>query len=602
MSYKYKLSKFFTSLNSFPVTDFGIDKMYNAAMKFCGVRITIILTLLFVDAFALADQGKSTECNALLSRSLEGAGADLKANSSGLSSNAVLYLRLIQHYLSKATNKAESLQTLSILATAPQAIDPFSISATGPDQMLRMQISQSIQSKDLLKKIIPEWAAIQSKIREVIAEIQQTETQRVTSQRETQNVFVLKETDSFKNPHFGTDPAWTRIGDTIYLAVGSDDEHLYLFKFVPTSGKLQLLERIKIVTTRPPTPSWQVIGDSVYLVVTTYNQLSLYRLDWLGEKLQFLDNYENIGYIAQSPSWQVLGTSVFIALGSNNGHVYVFEVDRKDEKIHLKSKFPTKHSITTSITWQVVGKKAYLAVTSGKKLHLFKFYEYSFSVNLIFKKFKFSEWLLKLTDVYEFENEMEAPASWQIIGESVFLATGSSKDTETTPYNPKNTNVHLFEVDRLNDKLNLKDKYDTKNRVVVAPKWQTVGNKAYLAVGSLDAHLYLFEVNQYDKKLKLLDTHFLGAAVYLEAAWTTVEDRVYLAQALRFGESIELYEVDFRNDKLNHLSSIEIEGKIETNPQWQVVDDTSYLALGSKGRLVNVIQVFQSVNRQGGAQ
>lgn len=291
-------------------------------------------------------------------------------------------------------------------------------------------------------------------------------------------------------------PSWQQIGNAWYLAVGSHDKKVYVLNFEThendTQKALKVAGEYSTGSFVSSDPSWQEIESEWYLAIgSDDNKVYVLKFDLTSvdakQALTVAGEYLTGDIVASSPDWQQIGDQWFLAVGSWDQKVYVLKFDSRasDLKVALSlaGEFLTGSHVKSSPGWQLIRDNWYLAVGShDKKVYVLKFDSNAGDINKA----------LVVVGEYVTDGNVYSSPSWQKIESDWHLAVGS---TDNKVY------VLKFDLDvaNSNQALTVAHEYLTNGGVYSSPRWQQIGRDRYLAVGSRDNHLHLLK---FGKKLK----------------------------------------------------------------------------------------------------
>lgn len=284
--------------------------------------------------------------------------------------------------------------------------------------------------------------------------------------------------------------SWQQIGGDWYLAVGSDAKKVHVFKFNQAAKNLKtsltVAGEFSTFNWVRTNPSWQQIGSEWYLAVGS-NDEQVYVLHFdkdikdVSQSLTVAGVYRTYGAVRSSPSWQLIGKEWYLAVGSADFHVYVLKFNKSAgdpvESLTVVGQYMTDNRVSSSPSWQQIGGNWYLAVGSDDwHVYVLKFNSSSKKINDA----------LTVAGGFATEFLVESSPSWKQIADEWYLAVGSHDNS-----------IYVLRFDsHVEDKekaLVVELQYMTGEWVFSSPSWQQVGNELYLAVGSNDRHLHLIK-------------------------------------------------------------------------------------------------------------
>lgn len=562
--------------------------------------ITCALAIVGLTATAYGDESCLRLLNPKLSSSQQLASSDVVPSNNALTAQSQQYLRLVEYALERTTEMSaiqSLLQDIQVATLVPAPVNVFA----NQTSVMGAQLNQVVNRLDIGKNLASDWPAVQKQLQHIVNRFKEARTAREQNEGDTEWVRGKGFYEAHRiliHGEVSSTPKWQQIGNHWYLAVGSNDNNIYVLKFDKDArSQDEVLTVAGVYLTGDAihsSPSWQQIGTQWYLAVGSRdNKIYVFKFDYTAsiasEALTVAGEYSTGGSIASSPSWQQIGNDWFVAVGSSDGSVYVLKFDLNVTiGLAVSGVYQTHERMTSSPSWQQIDGNWYLAVGSwNNSLYVFKF-----DLNTGDSK----KALIRAGQFVSGSSIYSSPR-WQQIGSDWYLAVGSN-----------DSKVYVLKINlEATNILSIAGAYLTGSRGQVgsSPSWQNIGNSWYLGVGSRNGKVYVLKFvrnPKYEKDaLTVVGEYQTNAQVESSSpSWQQIENEWFLAVG-SWDQKVYVFKFnEKREDSVSELtlvSEYRTNGWVDSSPSWQKIGSDWYLAIGSDDKNLHLIKFGKTVRR-----
>lgn len=536
-------------------------------------------------------------------------GATKSSCHSLLSVNA--FERLMENWVKKSANPPQSKHILKLISVSEGPINPFQ----GSVDIFGIQMSHAIEK--LLPQLKYNWDDVRRISQDMLERLLRVQSLQKEMESATDAIIVAKPTQHFKmDTEVGLHGRWLNGKNRTFYVYGSYLKQLTLYELGNTTGQLTQLSQYPQGDYSLWILSWKTEDGRIYVaalggrnLTSSYEELDpthldlyIYELDESAGQLIFKHQHKVDRDLRGVASWVVIQDKAYIVAANTNQHMYMYEIDLHSGKLLNRSRHKIWSTLNSMPAWQQWGDRYFVVMLNeSERLMVFELALSSSS-----KKSKLSMVDYLDLDIGAPQYLNPYPIEWNLSDQRLYLAVGSSVVNlylyELLP--PKQDRGLLetlkpyFTFQTKSRPLQLRQTHPTSGDGAMYPSWHQVGQRRFLASGSIDNNLYLYELNSVTGLLEEVQRINMESGIYSNSAWISDQGRELLAvHASR--EGLQLFEFDVVARKATLLWTYADQTGLQGSPQFvKTATGDIYLVIATQNGHLRIFSVFHKVARQ----